>query len=99
MLSVVFCFFLGRLGLRVGIHAGSLTVVAVTERWLLPIEAVKKPSDHKKIFPHTLDHVFVGFSSILDLGSGRLSHALTGAEGQATGASSHHGHDLEECAP
>jgi hypothetical protein len=68
-----------------------LTVVAITERWLLPIEAAKKPSDHKKISQHTLDHVFVGFSFVLNLGSGRLAHVLEGAEGQATEASSHHG--------
>jgi len=41
----------------------------------------------------------VGFSSILDLGSGCLAHALTGPQGQETEANSHHGHDLEECGP
>ena len=41
----------------------------------------------------------MGFSSILDLGSGCLAHALTGPQGQETEANSHHGHDLEERAP
>ncbi len=74
-------------------------MVAITERWLLPIEAVKKPSDHKKFFQHTLDHVFVGFSFVLNIGSGRLAHTLTGAEGQATEAAATMAAVLEECAP
>jgi len=76
-----------------------MTLVATTERWLLPHSARSRPPG-KKNFSCTLWSLgFVGFSSNLDLGSGRLAHALTGAEGQATKASSHHSHDLEECAP
>jgi len=41
----------------------------------------------------------VGFSFVLNRGSGRRAHTLTGAEGQATEAAATMAADLEECVP
>ena len=41
----------------------------------------------------------MGFSFVLNRGSGRRAHTLTGAEGQATEAAATMAADLEECVP